>query len=154
MLKVAKTTVHNVLQKFNQTGSTANLPKSVRPGATSATDDHAIRRMVEKTPKLTAPEVNQALKDAGITISDQTIRNRLHDAGFMGRRARCKPLISAKNRRARLEFARAHVDKPKSYWEKVLRTDETKINMFQSMAIAQCGDQRTKLMIQGIPLHL
>ena len=110
--------------------------------------------MVKKTPKLTAPEVNQALKDAGITISDQTIRNRLHDAGFMGRRARCKPLISAKNRRARLEFARAHVDRPKSYWEKVLWTDETKINMFQSMAIAQCGDQRTKLMIQGIPLHL
>ena len=80
LLKVAKTAVHNVLQTFKHPASTASLPKSGRPGSTSATDDHAIRRMVKKTPKLTATEVNQALKDTGITIS-----NRLHDAGFMGR---------------------------------------------------------------------
>ena len=112
LLKVAKTTAHNVLQKFKQTARTANLLKPGSPGATSDTDDHAIRRMVKKTAKLTAPEVNQALKDAGITISDQIIRNRLHDAGFMGHWARCKVLISAKNRRASLEFARAHVNNP------------------------------------------
>ena len=56
LLKVAKTTAHNVLQKFKQTARTANLLKPGRLGATSDTDDHAIRWMVKKTPKLNAPE--------------------------------------------------------------------------------------------------
>ena len=132
ILKIGKTTVHSVLQKYQLTGSTANLPRSGRPQATSAADDRKIRQMIEKNPKLTAPEVNQAMKMAGVTICDQTIRNRIHAAGFKGRRAQCKPLISVKNRRARLEFAKKHADKPVSYWEKILWTDETKINMFQS----------------------
>ena len=55
LLKVAKTTAHNVLQKFKQTARTANLPKPGLPGATSATDDHAIRRMVKKTPQTNCP---------------------------------------------------------------------------------------------------
>ena len=43
-----------------------------------------------------------------------------------------EPFISVKNRKARPEFARNHVDKAESFWDKVLWTDETKINMFQS----------------------
>jgi hypothetical protein len=61
--------------------------------------------MIKKNPKLSAPGINQAVKNAGVTVCDQTIRNRIHAAWFMGHRARCKPLISAKNSWARLEFA-------------------------------------------------
>jgi hypothetical protein len=63
--------------------------------------------MIKKKPNLTAPEINEAVKNTGVTVCDQTVRNRIHAAGFMGHRARCKPLISAKNRRARLEFAKS-----------------------------------------------
>ena len=32
--------------------------------------------------------------------------------------------------KARLEFAKTHLDKPKSFWENILWTDETKLELF------------------------
>lgn len=131
-LKIAKSTVHNIIKKFAEIGSTANLPRTGRPKVTSVTDDNMIRHMVKKNPKVTGPEIQQSLLKVGVPVSVQTVRNRIHAAGLNACRARCKPMISSKNRQARLEFARNHIDKPLSFWEKVLWTDETKINMFQS----------------------
>lgn len=51
---------------------------------------------------------------------------------------RCKPLISRKNRKARLELARKYRDKRKNILKKVLSPDETKINLYVS-------DTRAKL---------
>lgn len=131
-LIVAKSTVQAVIQRFRATGSTVNQPRTGRPRKTSATNDNHIRCMVKRNPKIAAPEINQTLQEVGVSVSDQTVRNRIHEAGLRGYRAKKKPLISAKNRKARLEFARNHVDKPVSFWDKVIWTDETKINMFQS----------------------
>lgn len=132
LLKISKSTVHSVIQRYVMSGTTVNQPRTGRPRATSATNDNLIRLLVKKNPKVPAPEVNQRLKQLGVSVSDQTVRNRIHEAGMRGCRARQKPFISVKNRKARLEFARNHVDKAESFWDKVLWTDETKINMFQS----------------------
>jgi hypothetical protein len=43
-----------------------------------------------------------------------------------------KPFINERNRRKRLEFARAYVDKPIDFWKTVLFSDESKFNMFGS----------------------
>jgi transposase len=131
-LKVTKSTVSFVYKKFEEFGSTTNRATSGRPRATTRTDDRAISRMAKKNPKVTAAEINKVLRSSGVTVSNQTVRNRLYAVGLKGRRARCKPLISKKNKKVRLEFARNHIDKPVSFWEKVLWTDETKLNMFQS----------------------
>ncbi len=42
------------------------------------------------------------------------------------------PLVSLKNRKARLEFAKRHLKKPSQFWNNILWTDETKINLYQS----------------------
>lgn len=131
-LKVGKSTVSYITKKYEVYGDTTNRSRSGRPKATTGADDRAIVRMVKKNPKITATEVNQVLKASHVNVTDQTVRNRLYAAGLKGCRARCKPLISQKNKKARLEFAKNYVDKPLSYWEKVLWTDETKLNMFQS----------------------
>ena len=50
--------------------------------------------------------------------------------GCYGRRPRRTPLLTQRHKRARLQFAKMYVSKPKSFWETVLWTDETKIEFF------------------------
>ena len=39
--------------------------------------------------------------------------------------------MKANHKKARLEFAKMHIDKPQGFWENVLWTDETKLELFQ-----------------------
>ena len=41
-----------------------------------------------------------------------------------------KPFLRTHHKQSRLRYAKAHLDKPESFWNKVLWTDETKIELF------------------------
>ncbi len=66
----------------------------------------------------------------GVTISRDTIRRTLQRNGMHGRRPRKKPLLKPRHKKARLQFARAHADKDEDYWDSIIWSDETKINVF------------------------
>ena len=44
----------------------------------------------KKNPKVPAPEVNQRLKQLGVSVSDQIVRNRIHEAGMRGTLYQCE----------------------------------------------------------------
>ena len=56
-------------------------------------------------------------------ISDQTVRNNLHDNGLHSRRPACGPIPTREHRRARLDFAQDHQH---CHWRPILFTDESR----------------------------
>ena len=63
------------------------------------------------------------------------MKRRLNSRGIFGRRPSKKPLISKKNRKARLQFAREHRNWTIKDWSKILWSDESKYNLFSSDGI-------------------
>jgi len=119
-LAIASTTIWNVLKKKETTGVLRR--QTGRPRKTSAVDDRNIVRAVKKDPKTTVSDISNNLQRAGVKVSLSTVRRRLHEQKYNGYTRRCKPLISKKNRKARLEFAKKYRDEPQKFWDKVLWT--------------------------------
>ena len=62
-------------------------------------------------------------------VSQQSREDQNEYRGFT---TRCKPLVSLKIRKTRLEFAKKHLKKPLQFCNNILWTDETKINLYQN----------------------
>uniref|UniRef100_A0A9J8AVC9 Transposase Tc1-like domain-containing protein n=1 Tax=Cyprinus carpio carpio TaxID=630221 RepID=A0A9J8AVC9_CYPCA len=73
----------------------------------------AQRRLIQevtKDPKTTSKELKASLASVKVSVHDSTIRKRLGKNGLHGR-----------NIKARLSFARKHLDDPQDFWENTLR---------------------------------
>lgn len=68
----------------------------------------------------------------GQLVSAQTIRSTLQQAGLHGRRPRRKPLLKLAHKKACKQFAEDNLSKSMNYWNHVMWSDETKINLFGS----------------------
>uniref|UniRef100_A0A8B9JYE2 Transposase Tc1-like domain-containing protein n=1 Tax=Astyanax mexicanus TaxID=7994 RepID=A0A8B9JYE2_ASTMX len=118
-LGVPVSTVRNVIKKFAKHGTVKNLPG--RGGK---------RKIDERKPRQTSKELKVNLEQSGVMVSTSTIRRTLNQAELYGRRPRKKPLLKKRHKKERLIFAKEYLDKPQSFWENVLWTDETKIELF------------------------
>lgn len=67
---------------------------------------------------------------SGLPVGVETVKRRLRAAGLYGRRPARKPLISEKNRKARLGFARKYERFTVADWSKVVFSDESKFVLF------------------------
>lgn len=121
-----------MIQKYNRTGSITPNHSGGRPRKTSLKDDSMIKREIQKHPTASS---SQILKSLALSISDRTIRRRAVEAGLLSRRPAKKPFISRKNRVARLEFAKAHLNWTVDKWKTVLFSDESKYNLKNSDGI-------------------
>uniref|UniRef100_A0A3B3IMT9 Transposase Tc1-like domain-containing protein n=1 Tax=Oryzias latipes TaxID=8090 RepID=A0A3B3IMT9_ORYLA len=117
------------IQKFKNHGTVANLPGRRQK---RKIDDKLRRRIVgtvSKEPRTTYKDIKGEPLDQGTSVSDRTIR-RLSQSGLHGRRPRRTPLLKGNHKKARVEFAKMYVDKPQSFFENVLWTDKTKLELF------------------------
>ncbi len=64
------------------------------------------------------------------SVYDSTIRKRLGKNGIHGRVPRQKPLLTKKNTKAHLTFAKKYLDNQQDFWANILWTDETKVELF------------------------
>jgi len=82
---------------------------------------------------LSSKKISLELKDVhNIQISSKSVRRELKGRGIEARSPRKVPLTSEVNKKRRLELAGKFLMKPKTFWDSVVWSDETKINFFQS----------------------
>ncbi|KAI4880359.1 hypothetical protein NFI96_001234 [Prochilodus magdalenae] len=109
---------------------TVNLPRTGAPRKISPHGVSVILRKVRNQPRTTREELVNDLKRAGTTVSKVTVGNTLRRHSLKSCMARKLPLLKSSGVQARLRFAHDHLDDPEESWEKVLWSDETKIELF------------------------
>jgi transposase len=128
---VSKSGVGHVMERFKQRECVEIRKSGGRPLVTTKREDDALVRLSKSQPRLDAVQLHaQMVKNYGLKYSVSTVKRRLNNAGLFGRRPCKKPLISAKNRKARVEFAKAHKNWTAADWSKVLWSDESKYLLF------------------------
>lgn len=129
-VKVGVATVSRV---GNHYCSARNRQKGGRPAVLTEADKRYCVRQVTKGGVDNAVKVKRALEtDLGIQVSASTVRRALRGAGLGAMTKPRKPLISAKNARKRLAWCKAHADWTVDDWRRVVWSDETKTNRFNS----------------------
>ena len=87
----------------------------------------------------TAVEATKNVQEAfGMQVCVETVRRALRRGGLQSQVKQKKPRLSIKNVKARLDFARAHLDWTIDDWSHVIFSDESKINRFCSDGISWC----------------
>lgn len=129
-LGIQRTTVRAIIHKWRRHGTVVNLPRSGRPPKITPRAQRRLIQEVTKDPTTTSKELQASLASVKVSVHASTIRKRLSKNGLHGRVPRRKPLLSKKNIKARLNFSKTHLDDPQDFWDNILWTDETKVELF------------------------
>ncbi len=81
----------------------------------------------------------EAAEGEGQLVSAQTISHTLQQVGLHGRRLRRKPLLKLAHKKACNQFAEDNLAKSMNYWNHVLWSGESKVNLFDEVS-SMCGD--------------
>ncbi|KAK3538904.1 hypothetical protein QTP86_020170, partial [Hemibagrus guttatus] len=119
-LGVKKSTVGAIIRKWKTYKTTDNLLRSGAPRKISPRGVKMITRTVSKNPRTTRGDLVNDLQRAGTKVTKATISNTLRRQGLKSCSARRVPLLKPVHVRARLKFAREHLDDPEEDWENVI----------------------------------
>ncbi len=133
-LLISQNTVAKVVQTFKKDGTaTISQRRPGRPRKLTPRQERLLMRRVEENRHASSLQLSKEVESqTGVTISRDTIRRTLQRNGMHGCRPRKKPLLKPRHKKAHLEFARPHADKDEDYWDSILWSDETKINVFET----------------------
>ena len=87
-------------------------------------------RNVQINPLISRSEIKSDLECAGINVSKDTISRALYRTGFHSKSLRKVPLLKTKHAKDRLKFVEMCEKKGVQFLEKVIWSDETKVELF------------------------
>ena len=126
-LRVSQSVISRAWTRYQMTGSVQHRHGGGRPRSTNPAQDRYLVVSASRNRHSNARKLQDELQRAsGVHVSDQTVRNRLHDAGMRARRPAIRIPLSVNHRRARREWCQEHLAWDEEDWESVLFTDESK----------------------------
>ena len=108
MLNVSQSNISRFWDRYQQQGSTHDRPRSGRPRVTTPAQDRHIRLRHLRDRFTTATSTAAAIPGQR-RISDQTVRNRLREAGIRARRPVKAVVLTRRHHQVRLQWARTHM---------------------------------------------
>lgn len=147
-------TVSSIRKKF-----LPGLPRQPvgRPRILSSRTLHDLKRKMMSGLLRTGKDVHKHLREQGTDITYQSVLNNLEAIGFKARKKSKKPFLSMKHRQARYAWARTHRNWTVEDWKRVVFSDETKINLWNSDGIqfywTRKGDPQQPFHLQPTVKH-
>ncbi len=118
--------VAGTINRWKTTGSTDDQKGRGRKRISSTREDRTLVRLSLSDRKRTSTDLRREWKDStGVEASSSVVRRRLLENGLRGCKAKRKPLLSEKQRKARLAWAKTHRSWTAEQWAKVLFSDES-----------------------------
>lgn len=132
-VRLAKSTVYDICKRYSDRQHHSDLLSTGRP---KLLDDRAERRLVRN---VVAADTSTAValradleQTTGVTVSAQTVRRSLRRLGLKAAPKRKRPLLTARHRALRYDWAKAHKTWTVEDWKKVVFSDESKFNRIGS----------------------
>ena len=127
---VTQSVVSRAWNRYLATGGYVRRPGQGRLRCTTARQDRYIRQMAVRRRHSTARALQMDFLQASRQrISDQTVRNRLHENGLHSRRPARGPILTRGHRRARIDFAQDHQHWQLRHWRPILVTEEFRFHV-------------------------
>ena len=122
--------IRALIQRWERYGVVTNLTRKGRPRELDERAERLITRKVMQKPFTTRAELQRDSQAANVHVSQDTIGRAVHRVGTYSRFPRKTPLLKTRHVIARLKFAREHLERPAHFWDKILWSDETKLELF------------------------
>jgi transposase len=120
-LKTTRQTVHDILNRYEETGSVADRPRSGRKRIYS---EAQVKKIVEKAKKKKkAPQIQREMKKKS---SVRTIERRLKEKGLFYCKVKREEMLSKTHKKKRVDYA---VEMKNEKWNRILFSDEKKFQL-------------------------
>ena len=133
--KVGRSTV----QRIAKANEIPLKSKGGRKKKLTTRDEKFCAKQITSGKSKSVTELTKILKeDHNISIDRRTVARALNNQGLRAGEKKKKPGLSQKNIKARLEWAKVHKDWTVEDWNRVIFSDESKINRFNSDGRSWC----------------
>ncbi|KAK3552772.1 hypothetical protein QTP86_022461 [Hemibagrus guttatus] len=122
-----------------KTWNSGEPSQECRPTKITPRAQRQLIQEVTKDSTTTSKELQASLASVKVSVHDSTIRKRRGKNGLHGRVPRRKPLLSKKNIKARLSFARKHLDDPKTFGKILCGLTRHKLNFLEGLCPITSG---------------
>ena len=123
----SSSTISEWVQCYRETGDVQDKQGRGLKRSTTEKEDDLIIKLAKTDDNASAPKIQSKLQKRGINISQQTIRNRLHEAGGSYGFPLLKPLLKKDHLEKRLNFAKDNLNRD---WSNVIFSDESTFQLF------------------------
>jgi transposase len=127
LLNIAKSTVHDALVRYRQTGQYNRRPGSGRKRFRNERDGRFLTLSVLRDRALTSNILASRLLEArGTQISARTVRRILHESDLSSQKPVACPKLTADHRVNRMRFAEDHTNWTIQQWSSVMFSDKSR----------------------------
>ena len=144
-------TVQGVIARWKALGTNVNVPQKGRPRKLQGRAASKVGVLAKVNPTVMWEAIREDVAAVGVHVSKSTVTRALNSIGVTAHRSRKVPLKSRRHLAVHLKFTQVHVSDSHAQWDKVLWSDETKIELFGHNTKKTIWQKRGRHSSRGTP---